>query len=420
MTHDTVRLTRDLQTIMAVSRAMSSERDLDLLLDLILMAVSELVGADRASLFLVDGERGELWTRISQGADTIRLPLGSGIAGSVATSGRSINIPHAYEDARFNPDNDRRSGYITRSILCMPLKNYSDQVVGVIQALNKVDGQPFTAYDEEVLSALCGNAAVSIENAQLIARDRERQRLERDMELARQIQLSLLPERPPVLPGWRIACWAKSCDQTGGDYFDFIPPADGGLDAVVGDVSGHGIAAALLMSTARAFLRALHERGDEPGLMVTRLNRLLENDLNDESFMSLVLARLADDGGCSFVAAGHEPPLIWRGARGFDSLESSGLPLGMLDDSTYQATAVPPLATGELMVLFTDGIFEVQAPPDFTPWGLDEMRAVVAAHAAQGAQAVCDAVVAAATAWLHGHPAHDDMTLVVIERRERT
>ena len=417
MAHDTLRLTRDLQTVLAISRAMSSERDLGRLLDLIVQAVTDLVGADRTSLYLVDHERNELWTQVSQNTTAIRLPMGRGIAGTVATTGQTINIPAAYADPRFDHGNDKRSGYETRSILCMAMRNHGNQVVGVVQALNKRDGTPFNDYDEELLSALASAGAVAIDNAQLIARDRERQRLERDMELARQIQLGLLPERPPEHPHWRIAAFAQSCDETGGDYYDFMPVAGGALDAVVGDVSGHGIPSALLMSTARAFLRALHERGLPPGETVTALNRLLEKDLADDSFMTLVIARLSDEGGVQYVSAGHEPPLVWRRNGTFDVLDSSGLPVGMLDDSVYEATQVAPLATGELIVLYTDGIPEAQRPPGHEQFGQDRLRALVAAHAAHGAQAVCDALVAAVAEHLAGHHPHDDITLVVIERR---
>jgi serine phosphatase RsbU (regulator of sigma subunit) len=416
MVHDANRLAQDLQAVMAISRAMGSERNLDRLLGLIVKSVTQVVGADRTSLFLVDRERQELVTRVSQGAREIRVPLGSGIAGTVAATNVPINIPHAYADARFNRESDRTTGYITRSILCLPLTNYSGQVVGVIQALNKRGGEPFNAYDEQVLAALCGSAAVAIDNAQLIARDLERQRLENELDLARKIQLSLLPTEPPTHSGWRIASFIRSCDETGGDYLDFIPCPDGQLDVVVGDVSGHGIAAALLMSTARAFLRALHERGEDPSTTSQSLNRLLEADLSDDRFMTMVLARLAADGSCRFVAAGHEPPLVWRRSGAVDDLASGGLPLGMMDDSTYDEGVIAPLAVGDLLVLFTDGITDVHAPPDNQPWGMENLRATVAAHAASGAQAVCDAVVAAATAALRGHHSHDDMTLVVIER----
>jgi phosphoserine phosphatase RsbU/P len=417
MSHDAHRLTQDLQTVMAISRAIGSERDLDRLLGLIVRSVSQLVDADRTSLYLVDNERQELITRVSQGAREIRLPLGKGIAGSVASSGETINIPHAYADPRFNREHDRTSGYVTRSILCMPLKNYTGTVVGVLQTLNKMSGEPFNAYDEEVLSALCGSAAVAIDNAQLIVRDRERMRLENELALARTIQLALLPDKPPTHPQWRIAQYCSSCDETGGDYFDFIPLANGQFDVVVGDVSGHGIAAALMMSTARAFLRALHERGDTTVATMTSLNRLLEQDMSDDRFMTMVMARLHDDGRVHYVAAGHEPPFVWRHNNQNNEInKSSGLPLGMIDDSTYDEGIIAPLAAGELLVLFTDGIPDVHSPTHPETWGMDNMYAVIAQHAGQGADAVCKAVIAAAHDILRGHPAHDDMTLVVIER----
>ncbi len=407
---------RDLHRIIGVCRALGSERDLDRLLELILREATALVTADRASLFLVDEGRKELWTRIAQGAGEIRLPLGSGIAGSVAATAQVINIPEAHADPRFNPENDRRSGYHTRSILCMPLLNHLDVVVGVIQVLNKLDGTAFDGHDEHLLSALCGQAAVAIDNAQLITKERESQRLAREMELARQIQLSLLPDAPPEVSGWRFAAYTRSCDETGGDYYDFITRPDGGVDVVIGDVSGHGIAAAMLMSTARAFLRALHPVEPDAGRLITRMNELLELDMADDTFMSFAHCRLGSDGSCALVNAGHEAPLFYRQGQGFDNVDIGGLLLGMLPDMLWESTAVPSLVSGDLMVLFTDGVFEAQAPPDFQTFGLDRLKETVVANAAGGAKAVCDAVVSAVDAWLAGHHPHDDLTLVVVER----
>lgn len=409
-------LASDLQRIIRVSRALGSERDLARLLELILREATALVDADRASLFLVDQVRGELVTSIAQGAGEIRLPLGKGIAGAVAASATGINIPSAYDDPRFNADNDRKTGYLTRSILCLPLLNHHDAVVAVIQVLNKRDGQPFGTYDEQVLSALCGQAAVAIDNARLVSREREAQRLEREMELARHIQLSLLPEKPPEIPGWRFSAWCSSCDATGGDYYDFLPTT-GGCDVVIGDVSGHGIAAALLMSTARAFLRAMHGPAVDLGQVLTRMNALLEQDMADDAFMSFVACRLGEDGRCGLVNAGHEAPLFYRAEQqGFDDVDIGGLLLGMLPDMVYDVTEVTPLRPGDIMVLFTDGIFEAQRPPEYVSFGLDRLREVIAVAAPQGASAVRDAVVMAVATWLDGHPAHDDQTLVVIER----
>jgi sigma-B regulation protein RsbU (phosphoserine phosphatase) len=403
----------DLDRVVRVCTALGSERDPDRLLDLILHEACALVRADRASLFLVDTEHRELVTRIAQGTDEIRLPLGRGIAGTVAVTAKPVMIDDAYADPRFDPEHDRRSGYRTCTMLCMPLIDHEDAVVGVIQVLNRNDG-PFTTHDQQLLGALCAQAAVSIVSTRLMRAEVERQRLERDLELARQIQIALLPDTPPAIPGWRLAGYSRSCDKTGGDYYDFLPTADG-CDVVIGDVSGHGLGAAMLMSTARAFLRALHEQEPNPGRIITRMNALLERDMADDAFMSFFFARLTQDGGCALVNAGHEPPLIYRTGRGVDEIEIGGLLLGMLPDMAWEPTEVPKLAPGDLIVLFTDGIFEAQAPPRFEQFGIARMKDIIERTASQGALAVREALIAAVEAWLGGHSPHDDMTLVVAQ-----
>lgn len=411
-------LLADLQTVLAVSRALGAERDLDRLLALIVASVTDLVDAERTSLFVVDAEHGELWTRVAEGSGEIRLPLGRGIAGTVAADGQLVNIPAAYDDPRFDPAHDRSTGFRTRSILCLPMVNHDGTVVGVIQTLNKRDAPAFTARDEQVLAALAAQAGVALENARLLQRDRERQRLLHDLELARSIQLSLLPKQVPVSTGWSFAAWQRSCDATGGDYHDFLAGPQDAVDAVIGDVSGHGIAAAMLMSTARAFLHALHQQGPDPAGVFDRLNRLLARDMADDAFMTMALARFAADGGLSYVSAGHEPPLVLRrGAAAWDRLESTGMALGMLDDSTYESGPIPPLGSGDLVLLLTDGITEAHALPGRDLFGADRLLAAVAPAAARGPEAVRAAVVQAVDAWLDGRPQHDDMSLIVAQRR---
>lgn len=410
-------LLADLQTVLAVSRALGAERDLDRLLALIVASTTDLVDAERTSLFVVDRERGELWTRVAEGSGEIRLPVGRGIAGSVAADGRLVNIPSAYDDPRFDPGHDQRTGFRTRSILCLPMINHDGIVVGVIQTLNKRGADSFGPRDEQVLAALAAQAGVALENAQLLQRDRERQRMLHDLELARTIQLGLLPEAVPQVPGWEFAAWQRSCDATGGDYHDFIPGPDGAVDGVVGDVSGHGIAAAMLMSTARAFLLALHRHDAAPGHLVAELNRLLSRDMADDAFMTMVLARFRRDGAIDYVSAGHEPPLVWRSATGtWDDLASTGLALGMLDDGDFDVASVAPLAPGDVAILLTDGITEAHAPPVRDLFGNDRLRAAVAATRGGDADGILAAIVAAVDAWLAGHPQHDDMSIIVARR----
>src|SRR2546423_2412878 len=160
---------RKLGVILDVAKALVAERDLDRLLKLIVLAASRVVEADRCSLFLVDRARNELWSKVAQGVGTreIRFPMGKGIAGTVAQTDVPLNIPEAYADPRFHAGVDKETGYRTKSILCVPMRSLEGEVVGVLQALNKRGAGPFTEEDEELLSALGGQAAAAINNVLL-------------------------------------------------------------------------------------------------------------------------------------------------------------------------------------------------------------------------------------------------------------
>ena len=160
------RRLQKLQSILEVAKAMTAERQVVRLLGLVNDAAARVAEADRCSIFVVDRERGELWTPVAHGTGEIRIPLGAGLAGAVAATGQVVSVPDAYADPRFNPQVDAATGYRTRELLCVPMTNTSGEVVGVIQALNRRDGA-FGAEDEELLGALAGPAASAIENAVL-------------------------------------------------------------------------------------------------------------------------------------------------------------------------------------------------------------------------------------------------------------
>jgi putative methionine-R-sulfoxide reductase with GAF domain len=163
-----------LDLILDVTRRLMSITDLDALLRDMATATTQLLGADRATIFLVDRERDEIWSKVAlgTGAGEIRQPIGVGIAGAVASTGATINIPDAYDDPRFNPEPDKRTGYRTKSLLTFPMTGQHGRVIGVFQVVNKIGGDEFTADDEDTLSSLGASAAVAVENAQLIAEQR--------------------------------------------------------------------------------------------------------------------------------------------------------------------------------------------------------------------------------------------------------
>ena len=158
-----------LDLILDITRQLMSVTDLDALLLAMAEATAKLLAADRATIFVVDRERNELWSRVALGTDEIRIPVGRGIAGTVAQTGETINLPDAYEDARFNPEPDKLSGYHTKSLITFPMKGAEGRVIGVFQVVNKHGGGVFTSTDEATLASLGASAAVAVENAMLLA-----------------------------------------------------------------------------------------------------------------------------------------------------------------------------------------------------------------------------------------------------------
>jgi len=252
----------------------------------------------------------------------------------------------------------------------------------------------------------------------------ERLRLKQDMLLAKEVQQNLLPKAPPQLPGIDLAGATLFCDETGGDYFDYLSFAqapDGGCDVIVGDATGHGIAAALFMATGRALLRGGQGVGCGPAALLTVANALLWQDTADSGrfitlyFLRLERGGLAAGGRLLWSRAGHDPAMIYDPATDrFEELLGPGLPLGVLPDYVYEEQSCPGLAPGQVLLLGTDGIWEARNTAD-AMYGKDRLREVVRAHAALSAEAIVAAVHADVAAFQASSPRDDDITLVVIK-----
>jgi HD-GYP domain-containing protein (c-di-GMP phosphodiesterase class II) len=188
------RRVEKLGSILEVAKALAAERQVGALLARIVEEAARVVEAERCTLFVADRERGELWSKVALGAPEIRVPLGSGIAGAVAAAGEPVRSADAYADPRFNPEVDRATGYRTRSILAVPMRNTRGEVVGVLQALNRRGGE-FGDEDEELLSALAGPAASALENALL------NEEIERLFEGFVQASVVAIEQRDPTTAG---------------------------------------------------------------------------------------------------------------------------------------------------------------------------------------------------------------------------
>lgn len=408
---------RDLESLLEVIKALSVEKDLDRLLSLIIEQTTRVMDAERSSLYLYDAERGEIWTKIAQGVSSteIRLPLGAGIAGTVAQTLRPINIPDAYADERFDRTWDQATGFRTRSILCMPMLNHEGKLIGVIQVLNKRTG-PFTAYDEQLLGAFSTHAAIALDSARLIQHYVEKQKLKQALEIARRVQQGLFPEEDPRVPGYEVTGRSWPCDETGGDYYDYLEFPDGGVGVVVADVTGHGVGPALLMAEVRAVLRTLAAQGGSVSEVLTRANTFLERDFEAGRFVTLFLGRLEPaEGIFRYSSAGHGPSLLYRAGPGeFVELESTGPPLAVLEEMEFPEGEPVRLSPGDVLVITTDGVEEAMNPAG-EQFGRERLREVIARRHGSSARDLLEDIYRETVAFLGSAPRRDDITLVVVK-----
>ena len=398
--------------------ALHTSLDLDELLARIVDVACEGVGADRGTVFVLDAASREIWSRSLRGSEhfEIRLPLGQGIAGTVAGTGETIRIDDAYEDERFDQSWDRTSGYRTRQVLCTPIRNREGAVSGVFQLLNKAAGT-FDDADEEFLAALSVHAALALENAQLHLQAVEQARQHREILLVQGIQRAYMPERSSV--EWstvRAAGMNLLCEDASGDYYDFIPLARGRQGVVIGDVSGHGLRSALVMAQARAFLRAYCDTLTSLAEVFDRLDAALSRDLSGGLFMSMV-AILVDPatGELEWTNAGHPAPLHLSAAGTITALNSTGRILGVLPEPSHRCGAPLVLAPGDVLLLYTDGATEA-FNADGAQFGEERLGEVLRAHAGQEPAAIISAVHAALCRWKGVEHMEDDLTMVVLQR----
>lgn len=416
-----VRRPADLERLLDIARRLGATVDLDRMLAAIVDAATALLDCERATVFLYDAPRDELCSRIATGiADSpiseIRFPASRGIAGYVAKTGRRVNLPDAYADPRFNQEFDRASGYRTRSMLAVRLADHDDVTVGVLQLLNKRHG-PFDRRDEEIAGFLGSQAGVAIQRQRLLDHFAEKQRIQRDLNIARTIQQGLLPRSNPVLPGFDVAGWNRPADETGGDFFDFLPLEDGRLAVAIADATGHGIGPALVIAEARALFRALV--GGQAGLerAVNDMHRLLCLDLPENRFVTAFCGVLDPAAGIlEFLSAGQGPILLYEAASGtVRDLPAQGLPLAFFPEATYEGATRVELAVGDVLVLLTDGFYE-WSREDGEAFGEERVanliRGLSASPAADMIAALYEAVLGFSAGTLQG----DDLTAVIVKR----
>ncbi len=404
--------------ISKVGVALLSSSGLDETLDQVASLVFEAVPAERVIIMLRDEKAvSEMEIKVARlrGKDDPieEVRLSRAIMTEVMENGKSVLTSDAQHDPRFASQTIVLQGI--RSVLAVPLSVDERHVFGLIYADSPTNEATFTSDHLDILTTLASVASIRVENASLLEERMNRERMERELELATEIQQRFQPSGPPSVEGYEFQGISFSCYEIGGDYYDFIERGDGKVLVALGDVSGKGTGAALLMSSLHAAIHAQIAAKSSLDETVVAVNEYLAENTPANRFVTLFIAELDPASGeLRFINAGHNPPVLGRADGTIEQLESGGLPLGIMPFSEYEAGTVA-LGKGDALVIYSDGVSEANnlAEEEF---GLERLSAVITANIGASASGIRDKVESALSEFTGTAPANDDITLVIVKR----
>jgi sigma-B regulation protein RsbU (phosphoserine phosphatase) len=374
----------------------------------------DLVGADRCSIWLKDSRTGELYTRVSHGLKEIRIGAGHSIVRTCVESGEASVVNDTSSDPRFLSTVDRDSGYRTKSILTVPMRGAAGEVIGACQILNKPGG--FQTADLDLIYLAASFSAEAIENQELQSVREEARRLQMEIEIAREVQFNLLPKSLPQHEGVECAGLCKPALRVGGDYYNFWSLPSGVFAVALGDVSGKGIPAALVMASIQASLQGFLSRpGAGAAEIVEALNRVVCENGSPGRFSTLFFAQFDPKAHTlTYVNAGQVWPIRFSKSVAV-KLNAGGPPIGILSDADYEQETVP-FHPGDCLVCYSDGVSESMNIHD-EEWGVENIIREIPRVASMSAQSLAAHMVQAADAFAAGAPQHDDMTVLVLRAK---
>jgi sigma-B regulation protein RsbU (phosphoserine phosphatase) len=352
-----------LRMLLDITKKISRSLDLDEVLTLVMDTLGSLIPYDAAGIYLIETSVKNDGTeyifksktlrgyRISFEMVEPRLRLGEGFIGYVAQTGKPLISPDVSQDARYFPARKR-----TKSEMVAPIIS-NDKVIGVFD----LESDSLNAYDQDdlsVLQLLASQVAIIIEKVELHDQLVENKRIQAQLEIARQVQLELLPASDPTLEGFDISAYIFPTEEVSGDYYDWVEMFDDQIGIVVADAVGKGIPAALLMAFLRASLRSGVQIGYAPHIALSKVGNLLWDSVEANQFITAIYGILdATNRTFVFSNAGHNPPLLIKPSGEYRFVEYGDLPLGMFLDSRYHQHFIK-FDEKQVMVLYTDGITE--------------------------------------------------------------
>jgi phosphoserine phosphatase RsbU/P len=413
---------RDLEALLAVTRALAAPFDLPAMLREVTAAARQVLRAERCSVWLHDAGTDELVLEVSSDLERVRIPVGRGLAGACARDRVPINVPDCYSDPRFDGALDRASGLRTRCSLTLPLIDHRGTLVGVMQALNKqaapggTEDTVFGADDLALAEALAAQCAVALSRVRMTEALVEGERLRHELTLAREVQTSTLPASTPALPGYDMHASFLPAEQTGGDSYD-LSPIDQGLLVLLADATGHGIAPALSVTQMQAMLRIAFQLGADLETAFREVNDRLAVTLPEGRFITAFVGLLdAATHRLRFLSAGQAPVLLWRAGSGVCEVHGpTSFPLGAMPIWRLRAPVALDLAPGDVLALLSDGVYETENSQR-QPFGRERVERILRERAGASAASLAAELLAEVRAFADGAPQDDDITMVLLKR----
>ena len=402
--------------VLQVSRKISAPVELDEILQLVIEAALDVLNAERGTVFLYDRNTDELFSRVATGEKEIRFPASLGIAGESAKKRQLVNVEDCYADARFNQEVDKKTGFRTRCLLSIPLIGIHDELVGVLQVLNKRSGV-FDQADTDLADTLAAQCAVSLQRARLIEEQLVKQKLEQDLAVARDIQLGVLPKELPEIDGYTLACWSRPADETGGDIYDATFLQDRGVAVLLGDATGHGIGPALSVTQMRAMFRIGLRLGEGLDRIAMEMNEQLKADLPGNRFITAFLGILnAGENRLDYLSCGQGPLLHYHAETDeVKFLDSNALPLAILPNLNIEECAPMVLEAGDVVAVLSDGFYEY-ADASGEQFEKQRVSDVIRQSRDGSADEILQGLLAAVESFAPGIPQDDDMTAIILRR----
>jgi serine phosphatase RsbU (regulator of sigma subunit) len=396
---ETERRALEKEVLLEVSRTLATPLDLDEVIEAIFKSLRQVVSYDAAAIYLVNPSTQALELVSDVGypegsENAFRLQVGQGIVGWVAKTGEPLIVPDVKRDSRYVAARTE-----THSELAAPLL-----VEGRTLGVFNLESDSLDTYHEghlEMVGAFAAQAALTVERARLTRELLDRRRLEKELTIAREIQLSFLPKTAPVIP-------------VGGDYFDFIPVTDSRLGLAIADVSGKGIPAALIMAGFRMSLLAEIRNEFAIRAIMRRVNSLLYESIDRDKFVTAFYGLLDHRNSVLiFSNAGHNPPILFHSDGQREYLTDGGVAFGVLPDAEYEERPVA-IRPGDTLVLYTDGVTEAEDDRN-NQFGRRKLEECVARHIGESARGIVDAVVEEVLAFAGDRGQSDDLTLMVVK-----